>query len=80
MKTPILLIIESNTTKRVQAVLQNQLAKDDLSHLKPSLKLNGNNTLDILFKPLNAFERVLVNGSLTSLINQGSINVITWVS
>lgn len=82
MKTPLLLIAElkHRTLNEFETLISKQLAKDDLSYLEPSLKLNGNGSLDILFEHLNAFERVLVNGSLTTLINNGSINVITWIS
>ena len=45
-----------------------------------SFKLNGNGSLDVLFDSLNAFDRVLINGSLTTLINKEGLNIIAWIS
>ena len=82
MKTPLLLIAElkHRTLNEFETLISKQLAKDDLSHLEPLLRTNNNNTFDVYFETLSNFERVLVNGSLTTLINNGSINVITWIS
>ena len=82
MKTPLLLIAElkHRTLNEFETLISNQLSRDDLSHLEPLLRTNNNNTFDVYFETLNNFERVLVNGSLTTLINNGSINVITWIS
>ena len=82
MKTPLLLIAElkHRTLNEFETLISKQLTKDDLSHLQPSLKLNGNGSLDVLFDSLNAFDRVLINGSLTTLINKEGLNIIAWIS
>ena len=82
MKTPLLLIAElkHKTINEFETLISEQLLIDDLSHLEPLLTTNNNNTFDVYFKALDAFERVLINSSLTTLINNGSINVITWIS